>query len=403
MPPPPLFTVRFFIMFGYTFTVFASVFQLLPVAPYRVLALGGSTAVAGLFHGFLTFASALTGPVTGVITDRVGHRPTLIVVSLILAGFTLSYAFITNYHLMLAVVIVHGCVWSALLAASGAYMTSTIPESRRAEGLSYWGLATVAAIGTAPAVGFWVYRHGWVVLCLELAALNLLMAIIAWSLPDDRHDHQVSMEEAATDAVMAEPLTIGTFVRSHVEWRVFSLAVTTALVSFGYGAITSFSALFADELGVSPQSLFLSVTAITIVLGRLAVGRALDAIGPRRVLIPCLILPAIGLLLSALAQGRASLILSALVFGAGFGLMHPSFTSYVMAHIPARRRGAAFGAMLAAFDTGIGLGASLLGLVIHLYGFRVAWLLAALLAGLSVPYFIFVERRIGLASKPRPA
>jgi MFS family permease len=399
-----LFTARFFIMFGYTFTVFASVFQLLPVAPYRVLALGGSTAVAGLFHGFLTFSSALTGPVTGVMSDRIGHRPVLIGVSLLLAGFTLSYAFITSFQLLLAVVIVHGCVWSALLAASGAYMTSAIPETRRAEGLSYWGLATVLAIGVAPAVGFWVYRHGWAVLCFELAALNLLMAAIAWALPDDRHERQVTADEAAVDSALVEPLSIGSFVRSHIEWRVFALAVTTALVSFGYGAITSFSALFADDLGVAPRSLFLSVTAVTTVLGRLLVGRALDAIGPRRVLIPCLIAPAVGLLLFAIAQGHLTIVLSALVFGAGFGLMHPSFTSYVLRHVPASRRGAAFGAMLAAFDTGIGMGASLLGVVIQMSGFRVAFLLAAVLAGLSVPYFIFVERRLGLAEdKPQEA
>jgi MFS family permease len=399
----PLFTARFFIMFGYTFTVFASVFQLLPVAPFRILALGGSTAVAGLFHGFLTFSSALSGPVTGVMSDRIGHRPVLIGVSLILAGFAVSYAFITDYRLLLAVVVIHGCVWSALLAASGAYMTATIPEARRAEGLSYWGLATVLAIGTAPAIGFWVYRHGWFVLCLELAALNLVMAAIAWFLPDDRHDHRTGADGLSLEPPAAEALTIGSFVRSHIEWRVFWLAVTTALVSFGYGALTSFSALFADDLGVTPPSLFLSATAVTTVLGRLLVGRALDSIGPRRVLIPCLIVPAVGLVLLALAQGRVTLILSALVFGAGFGLMHPAFTSYVMAHVPARRRGAAFGAMLAAFDTGIGLGASLLGLVIHVYGFRVAFLIAALLAAVSVPYFFFVERRLGLAPERVPA
>src|SRR5690606_8345372 len=136
----------------------------------------GSTAVAGLFHGFLTFSSALSGPFTGVMTDRIGHRAVLIAVSLLLAGFAISYAFITNYHLLLAVVIAHGIAWSALLAASGAYMTATIPASRRAEGLSYWGLATVLAIGVAPAVGFWVYHYGWFALCLELAALNLVMA-----------------------------------------------------------------------------------------------------------------------------------------------------------------------------------------------------------------------------------
>lgn len=398
----PLFTPRFFIMFGYTFTVFASVFQLLPVAPYRMIALGGSTAVAGLFHGFLTFSSAVSGPVTGVLSDRIGHRTVLIAVSLILAGFTLSYAFITEYHVLLGLVVIHGCVWSALLAASGAYMTATIPESRRAEGLSYWGLSTVLAIGAAPAIGFWVYSHGWFTLCLELAALNLLMAGIAWLLPDDRAElaaveSQESPHPGRGDDT-AVPVSVLSFVRTHIEWRVFWLAVTAALIAFGYGALTSFSALFADDLGVSPRSLFLSVTAVTTVLGRLLVGRAMDAIGPRRVLIPCLAVASIGLLIFALARGPLTLILSALVFGAGFGLMHPAFTSYVLAHVPAGRRGAAFGAMLAAFDTGIGMGASLLGMVIHVYGFRVAFLLAAVLAALSVPYFLFVERRLGLRS-----
>jgi MFS family permease len=386
-----LFTARFFIMFGYTFTVFASVFQLLPVAPYRLLALGGSTAVAGLFHGFLTFSSAASGPFTGVLTDRIGHRVVLITVSIVLACFTLSYAFITNYHLLLALVFVHGIVWSALLAASGAYMTATIPASRRAEGLSYWGLATVLAVGVAPAIGFWVYHHGWLALCLELAGLNLLMAVIAWALPDDREEYAATHD--ADGAAWPQTHSIGGFLRHHIEWRVFSLAITTALISFGYGALTTFSALFADDLGVAPRSLFLSTMAITIVAGRLLVGRALDAIGPRRVLVPCLAIPALGLLIFAFAQGPITLAVSGLVYGAGFGLMHPAFTSHVLAHVSPRRRGAAFGAMLAAFDTGIGLGASVLGLVIQMHGFRLAFVGAALLAALSVPYFHLVDRR----------
>jgi MFS family permease len=383
-------------MFGFTFTVFASVFQLLPTAPYRVLALGGSTAVAGLFHGLLTFASAASGPLTGVISDRLGHRPVLIAVSLVLAAFSLAYAFITDYHLMLALVVVHGVVWSALLAASGAYMTATIPESRRAEGLSYWGLSTVLAIGAAPALGFWVYHHGWFVLCLEIAGLNLLMAAIAWALPDDRQQTLDACAAGELGSGALWPTTVGEFVRSHVEWRVFRLSVTTALISFGYGALTSFSALFADYLGVAPRSLFLSTMAITTVLGRVTIGRVLDTIGPRRVLIPCLMVPAIGLLILAMAEGAVTLMMAALVFGAGFGLMHPSFTSYVLGHVSPHRRGAAFGAMLAAFDTGIGTGASLLGIVIHSYGFRTAFLSAGLLAALSVPYFLFTERRLGL-------
>ena len=182
-----LFTPRFFIMCAYSFTVFVSVFQLLPTAPYHVLDLGGGTVAAGLFLGFLTYSSAFSAPFTGSIGDRVGQRHVLITVSLVLAGFTASYAFITDYRWMLGVVIVHGIFWSGLLSASGAYMTATLPAARRAEGLGYWGLSSVLAIGIAPALGFWMYGHGWTALCVELTVLNLLMALIAWRLPDDHH------------------------------------------------------------------------------------------------------------------------------------------------------------------------------------------------------------------------
>ena len=69
-----LFTRRFFVMCGFTFTVFLSLFQLLPTAPFRILDLGGSTVAAGLFLGLLTYASALSAPFTGALADRFGRR-----------------------------------------------------------------------------------------------------------------------------------------------------------------------------------------------------------------------------------------------------------------------------------------------------------------------------------------
>src|SRR5215467_6457896 len=100
----PLFTPRFFILCAYPFTVFVSVFQLLPTAACPILDLGGSTTAAGLFLGFLTYASALSAPLTGHIGDRVGQRRVLMVISLILAVCTLSYAVITDYRVMLGLV-----------------------------------------------------------------------------------------------------------------------------------------------------------------------------------------------------------------------------------------------------------------------------------------------------------
>jgi predicted MFS family arabinose efflux permease len=69
-----------------------------------------------------------------------------------------------------------------------------------------------------------------------------------------------------------------------------------------------------------------------------------------------------------------------------------------MKRIPAWRRGAAFGAMLAAFDTGVGSGSTVMGGLIHQLGFRPAFGIAAALAALSLPYFLLTEKRIGFKS-----
>ncbi len=71
-PPDRLFTPRFFVMCGFTFTVFLSAFQLLPTAPFHILDLGGTTFASGMFLGFLTYSSAFSAPLTGAYVDRTG-------------------------------------------------------------------------------------------------------------------------------------------------------------------------------------------------------------------------------------------------------------------------------------------------------------------------------------------
>ena len=172
------------------------------------------------------------------------------------------------------------------------------------------------------------------------------------------------------------------------------LSVTLFLYSFGYGAITSFSAMYADALGISPKSIYLTMLAIVILLTRPLSGALADRIGYRRVFIPCLALIAIGLALLASGSTLTWLVASALVFGLGFGTAYPVFVAYVMRDISATRRGAAFGAILAAFDTGIGTGSTTVGWLIQRFGFPAAFGAAALLSAISLPYFLVVDRRL---------
>jgi MFS family permease len=382
-----VFTPRFFLMCGFTFTVFLSLFQLLPTVPFFILDLGGSTTVAGLFLGVLTFGSALSAPLTGALADRVGKRRMLLVCSLAIAGFSVAYGIATRYWLPLVLVFFHGLFWSGLLSASSAYMTDLLPEERRAEGIGYWGMSTMTAIGVAPGLGFWVYRFGWGWLCAEVALLNLVMFAIAWKL-----------QEIGGTAQRPKDAFFG---RHMVEWRVLSVAMALFLCSFGYGGITSFVAVLAEEKGIAPKSIFFTAFAVVVLGTRPFSGRLADRVGPKRVFLPCLALVTVGMALTAFAHSRLQLVVAAMVFGLGLGNMYPAFVAHVFKHVDPSRRGAAFGSILAAFDTGIGAGSIALGGLAEHWGLRGAFGAAAVLSAFAIPYFLWAERRFLVKRAPQ--
>lgn len=372
-----LFTPRFFLMCGFSFAVFFSAFQLFPTAPFRIRDLGGGTFAAGLFLACLTFASAASAPFTGAMADRFGLRRTLRVGGVALTVFSAGYAVLPDYRLMLGLTVVHGLFWSGVLTASAAYMTGILPPGRRAEGIGYWGLASVLALAAGPTVGFWLYHAGWLTLCAVMGLLNLFVAAIAWRLPKER-PHPAHEVETGPGPV--------------IEWRVLALSGTLLLYSYGYGAITSFAAMYAEAGGSTPKGVYLTVVGIAIIATRPFLGRLADRVGYVRLLVPCLAFISMGLVILVGGGTRAVQILSAAVFGAGYGTAYPVFAAYLLERVSAARRGAAFGALIAAFDTGIGSGSLMTGWIIGAAGYQAGFGAAAALSALAIPYFFAVRR-----------
>ena len=376
--PERLLTARFALMFSFSFTVFLAAFQLLPTAPFQILALGGSQGEAGLFLGLLTYASAFSAPLTGAVADRIGKRRMLLTTSSVIAVLSACYAAAPGYQWMLGLVLVHGVFWSGLLTASGAYVTDLLPPTRRTEGLGYWGFASIMAVAVAPSVGLWVFgRGGWTMVCLETTVLHVLMAVIAWRLPADRPH------------VTIQPLRLATLV----EWRVLLLGGTLFLYAFSYGGITSFAALYADQLSITPRALYFTIFSLTIIVTRPFIARYADMTDHRRVIVVCLLLVAAGMVVMSMATTRSLVMLSAVLFGTGFGSAYPVMVSALMKRVPASRRGATFGALIGAFDTGIGSGSIAIGWMGQWWGLSTAYAIAAALAACAVPYYVWAERR----------
>ena len=316
-----LFTARFALMFGFSFTVFLSAFQLLPTAPFHILSLGGSSTQAGLFLAFLTYSSATSAPFMGGVADRLGKRRILLVSSLAISVFSALYAIIPAYQVILGLVVVHGLFWSGLLSASGAYITEVIPASRRAEGLSYYGFASIIAVAVAPSIGLWVFDNGgWRALSAEAMVLNLVMAAIAWRLPPD----------AAHGGGLPERL------HHLVEWRVLISARHVVPVFLQLRGHHQLRCGLRRPARRHAEGAVLHGVRIAIIVTR-AVHRPLCRPGGPQRLDRAVPGRGRGRRGAALARhSRAGFIASAFVFGIGFGSAYPIFVAHLMKKVADR-------------------------------------------------------------------
>ena len=374
----PLFTPRFIALWLFQFGTFFSAFQLLPVIPLRILDLGGSRTMAGLFLTVYTLSSAFAAPVMGSIADQIGRRRMLITASLCFVVFSLAYGVVTWLPLVLVIAILHGGTWASILSAAGAIMTDFIPPPRRTEGLAYWGLAPTAAVAVAPAVGMFVYRFGWNVLCVEIAVMSALMALWALRIPGGHERRSAALPR------------LGELWDLNVVLATLSLAV----IAFGYGGITSYVAILSRERGIAPESLFFTVFAIATVLVRVFTSRLGDRFGPKVLLYPAFVAVPISFTVLAVAQSRDAMILSAALFGIGLGSAFPAFMTFVVSHTDDSRRARTFGSVIWAFDTGIGIGSFAIGFLSARRGLGFAFGVAAAIACLAIPIFVATSKRL---------
>jgi predicted MFS family arabinose efflux permease len=207
--------------------------------------------------------------------------------------------------------------------------------------------------------------------------VDLAMAYLAWSLP-------------ATDVRRDTPITL----KGAIEWRILALSGTLFLYYFGYGGVTSFVALYATANHVSPPGIYFTMFAVSAVATTLFAGALGDRLGHTRVFVPSVALIAIAYGILALGGTRTILITSALIFGLAFRSAYQLYSAHVLHLVDPARRGAAFGGIISALDTGVGTGSIAIGWTIDHYGFSAAFGLAAVLAALAIPYFLIANNVI---------
>ncbi|WP_244299163.1 MDR family MFS transporter [Streptomyces viridochromogenes] len=357
------------------------------MALYLTLDRGYSASYAGLvaaLHGLGGVVSSLGG---GVMTDRLGRRPTLLIAQASTAVSVALLGFVRDPVAIAGVAFLVGAASNASRPAVQAMMADIVrPEDRiRAFSLNYWALNLGFAISSM-AAGF-IAESSYLAGFLIEAAMTMVCAIVVFlKLPESKP------AETANTAARDDSVGLGTVLRDGRFMSVVGLSFLVALI-FQQGSVGLPVAM--GDAGFTPAEygMAIAVNGVLIVVLQIPVTRFIEHRDPRRLLVISSLLAGYGFGLTAFAGSVGVIALTVCVWTLAEIVNAPTQTGLVVRLSPLHGRGRYQGMYTMSWSVA-GLVAPLLsGFVIDRFGAEWLWGLCAVVgtvAGLG--YGVLMRR-----------
>ncbi|MCY1143233.1 MFS transporter [Actinoplanes sp. Pm04-4] len=346
----------------------ASVGFFLPLSVVPMLAASGRGA--GFSTVALLVATVLGEMATPRLVARIGYRSALALGLSLLGAPTLVLAVSADPTVILVVCVLRGLGFAICTVAGGALTAKLIPPERRGEGLAFVGLVSGVSSLLALPAGVWAaHRWGFGPVFVTTAVITLLALISVPGLP--RRSTSFA-ESSGAGAALARPAII--------------FAASTAAL----GVFVTFLPLAGGRLSAGVVAGALLVQPAAATAARWVASRLGDRHGQRRLLAPGLVLTAAGTAGLALTGMPAAVILAALVFGAGFGLLQNATLALMYDGAPLGGENTVSAVWNIAYDLGMAAGALVAGLLVASLGVSAVFLLAAVA---TLPAFALIPRR----------
>ena len=317
-----------------------------------------------------TVVSMLVLPFQGALLDRFGPRRVVLVTMPLFAASVASLYFLppslAAYYGTWAVITVLGCG-----VINTSFNKAVASWFDRRLGLAIGLAVTGQGVGAAllPVIGQQLIgRFGWRLAYVGLAAISFV-AITSISLlfmHDSPAARGLPLDGEAPAKGAPAVGEDGLDLRTAVRTRTFKL-VAGSFVFLGImtsAVMTHLVPMLVDR-GMTPDraSFVQAVLGLSIITGRLSVGYLLDRFFAPRVLIVSLIGVVLGLLAFARGASGDLAFPAAMLIGFGLGAEIDVLGYLVPRYFGRRAYGKIYGAILAAFQLGAGIGAALLGVL----------------------------------------
>jgi MFS family permease len=393
MKKQQVWTAEFFGISLSNFFQFMAHYALIATLPIFIVdSLRGNDWQAGLAMTFFQIGAICCRPLAGKWIDEFNKKKLLFIALAFFLLVSILYIGVASLYFLLAIRLLHGAVFAtgnALLATLAALL---LPKERKGEGIGYYTVFSNLAMVLGPALGLWVcanYQFDMLFVgCTILAILSFGCGI----------------RNNLANCICAPAKKSEQFGkwRSIIEPRALPAALLGGLTYFAYSGVLVFFPLYAKLLNFPEYtSLFFTLFAVAIVASRPVVGKLFDRCGANTVVYPGFFMFALGLVVLSGAQDLTNFLAAGVITGIGFGALTPAFQTLAIINSPPNRAGVATATYFLALDISVGIGSSLLSIIVLYSGYHAMYLVVALVVSITaVCYYILSQRNMIVQSRP---
>ena len=352
--------------------------------------LGMEESAAGMAAIGFSAIAVILRPFVGHLLDTGKRRTSLFIglagMFLMPIGYLCSgllsgigYAAIRAITLAFICRIIHGASHSFANTAIATKASDSLPKTRFAEGMGYFGMATALATSIAPALSLWLKDISFNLLFMTASGFIMVAFILTWFM------HPTTPRERD-----AEDVGTGKFSwKNLLEPSAIPASVICLVFLLTYGALQNYLSLYAEEYNLPSGGTFFLITAIMLVLVRLFLGRVVDRKGEGLFVYSCNAAMLAAFLLLALFPAKITFYLAAVLVGYAYGGLEPALQSMAVHTAKPNRRGAANSTFLCSYDIGLGCGAGIAGALISWVGYQWMFIILSSAAIASILLYVF--------------
>ena len=342
---------RSFILLNLSFFLVFLNISFLYLYPLALDAMGAAHHVIGLVMGIFSAASVLSRPLMGKFVTIKGEYWVISIGMGISLMASLGYLFIISFGpAMLLVRVIHGIGFSAFVSGSFSFAAKTFQPQKSGEEFSFVGASLMAAVALGPPLGE-ILIEKWNFWSLYMAASGaIIMAWIASYIAIPSLSHSITRDNSK--AVRYLPL----FKKKSFLF----LLVSTLVFAHCQATVPNFLALIAAKKGAASGWFFFDAYMVAILV-LVIMGRFIDRHGKLHLMRLSYPLFSFGILAIPFTIQAPTMIIAAVLYGAGLGLLFPTHNALAASHGAKWEKPAVMAVFTAIYDSGFITGAVVSG------------------------------------------